>query len=244
MRAWTERLPKALIPVAGQPFVDHQLESLALQGVTSVVYCIGYRGDMVKAHIGDGERWGISVTYVDEANNLRGTAGALRLAADQAVLEPEFMVLYGDSYLPVELGPIEAAFTSQTRPALMVVFRNDGHWDRSNVIFSRGDVLLYDKQCTVRPPDMRFIDYGLSVLQLSVIQTEVRRDETADLADLFHRLSIAGMLSGYEVTSRFYEIGSEAGLADLEAYLRGRPASEQSGHVDYSTPKMGSAGRM
>jgi NDP-sugar pyrophosphorylase family protein len=219
MRPRTEHIPKALIPVAGRPFAEHQLGWLASEGVTSVVCCIGYRGDMLRAHIGDGAAWGLSVTYVDEERNLRGTAGALRLAADRGVLESEFMVLYGDSYLPVQLAPIEAAFRSQHRPALMVVFRNEEKWGPSNVVFADGAVALYDKRCASRSPEMSFIDYGLSFLNRSVIETEVRRGETADLADLYHRLSITGLLSGYEVGSRFYEIGSEEGLAALEAHL-------------------------
>src|SRR5438045_5507043 len=86
MRPVTDDVPKALISVAGQPFVDRQLTWLAEEGVERVVYSIGYRGEMLREHIGDGRRFGLTVAYVDEGSRLRGTGGALRLALDEGVL--------------------------------------------------------------------------------------------------------------------------------------------------------------
>src|SRR5467141_3511852 len=94
-------LPKALIQVAGEPFAHHQLSLLRGAGVQEVVYCIGHRGDEIRAFVGSGSRWNIRVSYVSEGRKLRGTAGALRLASDRGALAPAFFVLYGDSYLPV-----------------------------------------------------------------------------------------------------------------------------------------------
>ena len=79
-------LPKTLVPVAGRPFADHQLTWLAEQGVEEVVYCIAYRGDQIREYIGDGSNWGLSVAYVDEGTDLRGTGGALRLAYDEGAV--------------------------------------------------------------------------------------------------------------------------------------------------------------
>ena len=94
----------------------------------------------------------------------------------------------------------------------MTVLRNEGRWDRSNVIYQAGQVVLYDK-CGV--PGMQYIDYGLSCFR-----RELFDDETpADLAALFHQLSLSGHLAGFEVHQRFYEIGSPSGLRDFEQYL-------------------------
>ena len=136
------------------------------------------------------------------------------------------MVLYGDSYLPIDLAEVEAAFRGAGRPALMTVMHNDGRWDRSNVIYERGQVQLYDKRSA--DPRMRYIDYGLSVLTRVVIE-RVPAGAPADLADLYRDLSLAGELAGHEVAQRFYEIGSPEGLRDLEAFLRGKPASSTDG---------------
>jgi N-acetyl-alpha-D-muramate 1-phosphate uridylyltransferase len=129
-------------------------------------------------------------------------------------------VLYGDSYLPVDLRAVEAAWACPGALALMTVYRNEERWDRSNCILREGRVVLYDKSRPVnRRAEMRWIDYGLSVFRRAVLLDRVPPGVAADLADLQRELSIAGELRGHEVRERFYEAGSPAGLRDLEQYL-------------------------
>src|SRR5688572_8190143 len=96
MRPATEVIPKALIPVAGRPFVDWQLEWLASEGVQRAIFSVGYKGEQLRDHVGDGARFGLRVTWVDEGAHLRGTAGALRLAFDEGALPQSYLVIYGD----------------------------------------------------------------------------------------------------------------------------------------------------
>jgi NDP-sugar pyrophosphorylase family protein len=207
-------LPKTLVPVAGRPFADHQLTWLAEQSVTQVVYSIGYRGDQIRKYVGDGSRWGLSVVYVDEGSDLRGTGGALRLAYDEGALAEIFAVLYGDSYLRLELDAVLAAFHEGDLPALMTVLKNDGKWDRSNADFDGKLVTRYSKE----EGKSSWIDYGLSILRRDVV-TRVSQERPADLAQLYSELSNERLLAGFEVKERFYEIGSPAGLDELERLL-------------------------
>src|ERR1700690_616468 len=113
MRPLTNRIPKALIPVEGRPFVDHQLGWLAGHGVTDVVLSIGYRGDEIRAHVGDQTDLGLRVRYVDEGGDLRGTAGALRLALHEGVLEERFLVTEGDLFLQSASGAVFSCFVDR-----------------------------------------------------------------------------------------------------------------------------------
>jgi NDP-sugar pyrophosphorylase family protein len=219
MRPLTDAIPKALIPVAGVPFASHQLDWLAQEGVDSVVYCIGYRGGLIREYVERGARWGVSVEFVDEGDELRGTAGAVRLALDEGVLRDRFFVLYGDSYLPIALEPVWTAFAKRELPALMTVLRNEDRWDESNAAVEDGLVTVYDKAAD-RDAWLNWIDYGLSALTASVVGERVPAGEVVDLADVFGELSAERLLAAYEVEERFYEIGSPVGLADLERYLR------------------------
>jgi MurNAc alpha-1-phosphate uridylyltransferase len=215
-----KNVPKTLLPVAGRPFADWQLEWLASAGVTSVVYCVGYLGEQVREHVGDGAQHGLSVSYVEEGDQLRGTAGALRLAFDQGELDGRFLVLYGDSWLQVDPADVFAAASDSGLPALMTVFRNDGLLDASNVEFADGRVVRYEKGLgEATPPTMRWIDYGLSVFTRDLVASRVPAGEMADLAPLCTALAAEGNLAGYQVTERFYEIGSPSGLAEAEALL-------------------------
>jgi NDP-sugar pyrophosphorylase family protein len=223
MRPLTETIPKALIPVAGRPFIDHQLGWLAAHGVTEVVLSVGYLGGALGAHVGDGSRYGLAVRVVDEGPNLRGTAGAVRLALDEGVLDERFLLTYGDSFLPIDFAAVFEAFVASGAPGLMTVYRNQGRYDTSNVIFDGRMVTLYDKQRRTRPAaDFAFIDYGLSALTRKAVEEGIPAGQKADLAELLHALSVQGKLAGYESPDRFYEIGSPAGLADLEQWLRTR----------------------
>jgi NDP-sugar pyrophosphorylase family protein len=217
MRPLTEARPKAMLPVAGKPFAHHQLSWLAASGVTRVLYSIGHLGQQLRDFVGDGRAWGLRVEYVDDGPTLRGTGGALRLALDAGLLDEAFFVLYGDSYLPIEVAPVEAAFRASGRPALMTVFRNRDRWGQSNAIVEGTRVARYDK--VHRDAAMEHLDYGLSVLTREVVRARLPPGAVAELATTLHALSVEGQLAAYEVTARFYEIGSAAGLADLEGYL-------------------------
>jgi NDP-sugar pyrophosphorylase family protein len=213
-------VPKALVPVAGTPFVDRQLELLAAGGVGEVVFCIGYGGAALREHVRDGAAHGLRVRYVDEGEQLRGTAGALRLALDEGVLAEAFFVLYGDSYLRLDYRRVWESFRESGMRALMTVCRNEDRWDASNAIVEDGRVVLYDKSgAHPRAGERRWIDYGLSVLTEDLIAERVSPGVVLDLADLFHELSVEGKLAAFEAEERFYEIGSPEGLADLERLL-------------------------
>ena len=96
----TETIPKALVDVAGKPFILRQLDYLRRQGVGRVVLCVGFLGEQIEAVVGDGAASGLSVSYSQDWPNLMGTGGALKQALP--LLDSQFLVLYGDSYLPID----------------------------------------------------------------------------------------------------------------------------------------------
>lgn len=214
LRPITEDMPKALVDVAGQPFILRQLDQLRRQGVRRVVLCVGFRGEQIEAVVGDGAALGMAVSYSQDWPNLMGTGGALKRALH--LLGSQFLILYGDSYLPIDFAPVERAFFDSGKPALMVVHRNDGKWDKSNVLFRDGIVVEYNKRAP--SPNMNYIDYGLGVMSAAVLANE-NADGPFDLADVYHQLSVSGRLAGYEVHERFYEIGSHSGLAETTRYF-------------------------
>jgi NDP-sugar pyrophosphorylase family protein len=214
LRPITETIPKSLVEVAGRPFVFHQLQWLRKEGVERVVLCIGYLGEKIRAALGDGAALGLAIEYSWDGDRLLGTGGALRKAASK--LGDQFFVLYGDSYLRCSLARVELAFRTSGKPALMTVLKNDGRWDRSNVDFGKGGRVSYDKRNPV--PGMSHIDYGLSVIRADAL-ARYGEDEVFDLADVLAALSARNELAGFEVTDRFYEIGSPAGLKETEEFL-------------------------
>lgn len=214
LRPFTETIPKALVEVTGRPFIFHQLDYLKAQGLEEVVICTGYLGEMIEAAIGDGSAFGLNVSYAPDGPILLGTGGAIKQALP--LLSQQFFALYGDSFLPIEFRPVVQAFFDSQKPALMTILKNDNRWDKSNVLFRNGELIEYNKQAP--RPEMKFIDYGLGVLDNSSFET-YKAGEPFDLAEIYHSLSLKGQLAGYEAHHRFYEIGSHAGLKETEDYF-------------------------
>lgn len=217
LRPLTEKIPKAMIEIANEPFIAHQLRLLRRQSVARVVICAGFLGERIAAYVGDGGRFGIAVEYSYDGPKLLGTGGALLKALPR--LGDAFLVMNGDSYLDTPFASIVARFRSTGTLGLMTVFRNEGLWDRSNVEFEDGRIRRYDKVSSTAT--MRHIDYGLGMLSARAFEAK-RQGEPFDLADLYGELLARGELAGYEVHERFYEIGSASGIAETNRYLRSR----------------------
>lgn len=224
--AITQTIPKLLVEVAGEPFFNHQLRLLKAAGLTRVVLCVGHLGDQIVESYGDGSAWGVHLDYSFDGEKLLGTGGALVRALPK--LGDAFYVLYGDSYLPIDYAAVGRAFLASGQPGLMTVYENRGAYDTSNVWFEDGRLRLYSK--TGKLPQMHHIDYGLSLFRAAAF-ADAPRDAIVDLATVQSDLSRRGLLAGFELTQRFYEIGSPAGLAELDQLLRAQPGS-----ADHATP--------
>lgn len=209
----TETIPKALVPVAGEPFLAHQLRLLARNNVRDIVLCVGYLGDQIEKVFGEGRDFDVQLRYSYDGPELRGTAGALRQALP--LLGKSFLVLYGDSYLDIDYAAIIKKFIDGNEIALMTVIENSHGTEPSNVWFQDQRVLAYNKKQPQPQPQMRHIDYGLSAYRSESLEGY----EGSDLSDLQKRLSEQGRLAGFEVTVPYHEIGSHHGLKALEDYF-------------------------
>ena len=200
-------VPKALLDVAGRPFIDHQLDLLHRGGIRRVVLCLGHLGDQIEQYLGDGASRGMELRYSRDGDTPAGTGGAVRGALP--LLADVFWIMYGDSYMDIDYRGVLAHFDSSDAMGLMTVLRNDDQWDRSNVIFEEGRLLKYDKQN--RDPHMHHIDYGVQLIRREALQ-HMTPGERCDLADVYRDMVRRGEMSGYEVHTRFHEIGTPPSL--------------------------------
>lgn len=211
----TAGLPKPLIEVAGRPFLLHQLDQLAGFGATRVVLLVGYRAEQIEAVIGT-EQFGISIAYSYDRPGLDGTLGALRRALP--LLGERFLVLYGDTYLPIDFAAVASAWSASGLPAVMTVLHNRGVGGPSNVEFDGRLVNRYDKANPT--PEMEWIDYGLTGASLDAFG--FAEPDATDLVGLFGPLAARSLLLGVEVEEPFHEIGSPEALAATAAFLSAR----------------------
>ena len=218
LRPITEKIPKALVEVGGQPFIAHQLRLLRSKGIQHVIISAWYRGEMIREFVGDGSRFGLKIEYVFDGDSPLGTGGAIRQALKQ--LAGPFFVLYGDSYLPCDYANIQTYFMRSSQPGLMTIYRNLGKWDTSNIELKAAQIVRYDK--INHSPHMEFIDYGLGLFQPEIFAS-LPKGRSADLAEIYQALIETHQLLAYEVHQRFYEIGSIEGLHELDELLTNNP---------------------
>ncbi len=212
--------PKAMIDVAGEPFIRHQLRLLADTGIDDVVICVGHRGEMIEHEVAKHSPEGMSVRCSNDGPTLLGTAGAVRRAVENGLTDEAFMVLYGDSYLHVDYADVWGSFDSAQYHGLMTVWRNCDALETSNAGVRDGKVVVYRKGADgTNHPSMNYIDYGLGIVTADAVLALVPVRVRHDLATLYETIATCGRLQAYEVDHPFHEIGSEAGLVELDRLL-------------------------
>jgi len=217
LRPITEKIPKSLIEINGEPFVYHQLDLLEKRGFKQIHFCLGFLGEQVEVAVRKSyyfERLNISFSY--DGEKLLGTGGTIRKIINQ--LPEFFFVTYGDSYLDIDFNDIQEIFESKKQrfTSLMTVYENSNLFDKSNVVFENGSIELYSK--SKKDSKMAYIDYGVGILSNKCMDN-YDKNIIFDLAELYENLSLKKELYGYEVFQRFYEIGSLQGIEDLSNYL-------------------------
>lgn len=222
LRPITQENPKSIILVNNKTFLEYQIELFKRHGLFDIVLCVGYGADKIMNYFGDGNRFGVNISYSMENDELLGTAGALKKA--EPMLEDVFFVTYGDSYLILDYGDVMAYFKEFDKLGLMVVYKNFNSYAKSDVVIE-GDsvryVKVYDKK--TQTADMVYINFGVSVLRKRALSL-VPPERPIDLQGFYKVLIEQRELLAYETHNRFYEIGSFRGLEQFKQLINSEAA--------------------
>lgn len=129
MRGVSSR-PKVMLPVAGKPILEHQVEWLKSAGFDEIFFCLGYKAELIKEYFGDGSRWGVRMHYSVESEP-RGTAGAV--ADLKASVRDDLLIVYGDLYVQMGLSPLLDFHAGHDGSATLVVRKTD-HPEDSDLV--------------------------------------------------------------------------------------------------------------
>jgi N-acetyl-alpha-D-muramate 1-phosphate uridylyltransferase len=220
LRPLTSSVPKAMVPVCGRPFLEYELTLLANSGIEDVVLCIGYLGEQVVDHFGDGSSSGIRIRYSWDGEELLGPIGAVKKA--EALLADAFFLTYGDAYLRLDYGALMHSLLGSDKLSAMAVLRNENKHGRSDLVVTDGLVRSYDKQHTRH--EMEWINFGVSALRREALRLVTPR-QFCDEETFYGKLIGRGQLMAFEVYDRFYEVGSSAGLGDFSDFIASQPFS-------------------
>lgn len=214
----TETVPKPMVPVAGVPYLVHQLRLLARQGFDDVVLLTGYLGEQIEQYFGDGGSLGLRIRYSQEREPL-GTAGALRQAA--SLLDQDFLLIYGDSYLPIHYPAVTGRLRAASAQAVIVLYDNsiEDTSVRNNIAVDEDLVVIAYEKNSPRD-DLKYVDAGVLSLRRSVLDFIPAALARVSLEEqVFPRLIEQRRMAGYVTAQRFYDIGTPERLKKIEAFI-------------------------
>jgi len=220
LRPLTLSVPKPMVLVAGKPFLEYEILNLKRGGFRNFVICTGYRTEAIEEYFGDGSKIGVSIDYSRDGDSLLGPAGALKHAAK--LIEEQFMVTYGDSFLRIDFSAFKKAFRSSGKLGMMSVLENHDEFGKSDIVVRGGLVTDYNK--SNQKPGMNWINYGATMLQKNALNfipdsTEVGEEQ------FYWMLIERGELAAFVTPNRFYEIGTLSGLSQFRQFLAQNPVN-------------------
>lgn len=211
----TKYTPKSMVEIEGKPFLEYQIENLKKHSIKDIVLCVGHLSEKIEEYFGNGEKFGVNLKYSYDKEKLLGTIGALKNA--EPLLKDVFFIMYGDSYISVDFHKVRDHFMQHDKPALMVVYKNQDKYDRSNLIVQDNMVIGYGEKERTR--DMIYVDYGTSVLRKKVLEN-VPKDTPYPTEQFFSELVKKRELMAFEVQERFYHIGDLEALEEFRSHIR------------------------
>jgi histidinol-phosphate phosphatase family protein len=213
-------LAKPMVPVDGLPIAEHLVRTYAAQGVRRFIFTLGYRGDQLRAHVGDGSAWGVSVEYFEEREPL-GTAGALAELQDELGDAP-FWVFYADTLSSVDLSRMEAHHRANCADATLLVHPNDHPYD-SDLVDAEptGRVrAVFGKPHPADREVRNVVNAALYLLEPSMLR-EIPRGVASDFGrDLFPKWAASHRLYAYSTPEYIKDMGKPERRAQVEAALR------------------------
>lgn len=216
MRPLTDHLPKPLLPLRGKPLIQYHLESLAQMGVAQVVINLAYLGDLVRAFVGDGSRWGLQVSYSEESEPLE-TGGGLVRALPLLGAEP-FLLVNADVWTdwPFDVWRQRTLAAGQLGHLLLVP--NPDFHPAGDFGLNQSGYLRSDEQLP------RYTFAGISLVHPDLVAAYPQRREKFPLVDALRWAIAAGRITGEVYTGAWSDVGTPARLADLERVLSTRVA--------------------
>jgi N-acetyl-alpha-D-muramate 1-phosphate uridylyltransferase len=213
LRPLTDRLPKALVPVAGTPLIVWHLRRLSAAGITDVVINLCWLGERIEAALGDGQAWGVRIRYSREAVALE-TAGGIATALPLLGAQP-FLVLNGDVFCDADLEAFVAPGLAAGVEARLLLVNNPPH-------HPAGDFGLDATVVTDAAPRLTYAGIGL---YHPALFAGLLPGQAAALGPLLRARAGTGQLAGARHDGRWADVGTLGRLRALEQQLAGEPVA-------------------
>ncbi|MCL5435828.1 MAG: nucleotidyltransferase family protein [Patescibacteria group bacterium] len=206
-RPLTFEMPKSLIPVAGKPLLEHTILNLRRHNLTDVTISLGYLGEKIKAYFGDGSRWGLQISYLEQSQKKTGTAQPLKQAQERFG-SGNFLLLYGDVLTDINFVELLEFHRSQkgtlATMALAPVERVS-MWGVTKVIGNK--IVEFEEKPNAPKTHSHLVNAGIYVMEPGIFKY-IDRDCVRLERDVFPRLADEGKLAAYPFEGKWYDVST------------------------------------
>jgi MurNAc alpha-1-phosphate uridylyltransferase len=207
MRHLTRNLPKPLIPIAGKALIVHQIERLRDAGFANLVINLAYRGEQIRAHLGTGGNFGVSIKYSEEPGGALDTGGGVARALDLLGPEP-FAVVNCDVWTDFDFSTLAAP----AGQAHLILVPNPEHNPDGDFCLSNGKIV------TDSSPKLTFA--GIGVYRADLFDGE--GSARFALAPLLKEAAKRNMVSAELFRGGWLDIGTPDRLNKAKRYAAAR----------------------
>lgn len=203
----TKEIPKSLLPLSGKPLLQYTINHLKEYGVNNIIISVGYKAEKIKEYFGDGNRFGVKITYIKEDEPM-GTAGPLRLAKD--LLKEPFIMCNADELKEIDLIDM-FTFHNKNKGLATIALTTVEDPSKYGVARLQGNKIVEFVEKPKSHPPSRLINSGLYILDPKVIDY-VPEGYAMIEKDVFPKIAQEGNLFGYSFIGYWQDIG------DMESY--------------------------
>lgn len=215
LRPLTYKIPKPMVPIHGKPFIQYQLEIIKSFGINEVLFLVSYLGNQIEKFFGDGLNFGLEIGYSYEETPL-GTGGALKNA--EGKLAHEFLLLNGDTFLPIDYGELVNYFHQCGKIGMITVYDNSERIVPNNIAIGESNLVKdYSKKDSRM---MTHVDAGAMVFKKDILAFIPKGRPCSLEEEIFHQLIKMKELIAFPTSQRFYDMGNFKELKIIRGVLK------------------------
>jgi UDP-N-acetylglucosamine diphosphorylase/glucosamine-1-phosphate N-acetyltransferase len=218
MRPLTANIPKPLLPVAGKPFLEHNIEALREAGIKDIILLVGWRAHRIHEHLGDGKEFGVRIEYVEQKERL-GTGHAIGMVRD--MVDGPFFCLYGDIVLSKETTKAMVAHHNKVKGSVMALTNVEDPRRYGSIVVENGVVKDIIEKAEVPPSNI--INAGAYILDPEVFEAiaETKRSPRGEyeVTDSFKILMKKSHLYTYMIQGEWIDVARPWDLLEANRIL-------------------------
>ncbi|MBN2052047.1 nucleotidyltransferase family protein [Candidatus Woesearchaeota archaeon] len=212
MKPMTNFLPKPMLRIQDKPILEHNIELLKKHGIKDVIVSIGYRGEQIKEHFGDGSQFGVNISYIEEEEPM-GTAGPLNLLKGK--INDTFILMNGDELKEIDLEDMFMFHRKNKSTATIALTTVEDPSSYGVAVMNGNKVMTFVEKPSKENAPSKLISAGLYILEPEVIKS-VPEGFSMMENDVFPKLASNDKLLGYIFAGQWFDTGTPERFSKAE----------------------------